>query len=351
MSYIISGIQQVGIGVKDVYEAWAWYRRVLGFNVPVFDEAAVANLMLPYTGGTPKTRHAVLALNMQGGGGMEIWQHKDLEPRPPQLPVQLGDLGIYAVKIKCLNIQKAYNHCQINEVNFLSEIVKAPDLMPYFWIKDPYDNLFQIIESKNVFNKNGSPTGGIGGVILGTSHINETTQLFKDILKYDYTVYDKIDVFPDFKDIPGGKFPCNRVLLTHALPRTGAFSRLLGTTDIELIQVFDRKPEKIFANRYWGELGFIHLCFDVNGMESLKYALSTEGYPFTVDSANSFDMGEAAGRFSYIEDKDGALLEFVETHKVPILKKLGWYLHLKNRPPEKPLPDWMIWALGLNKVS
>jgi catechol 2,3-dioxygenase-like lactoylglutathione lyase family enzyme len=282
---------------------------------------------------------------------MEIWQHKDFEPRPPQFQLQIGDLGIFAVKIKCLNIQKAFNHCRVNEVNILSEIVKAPDLTQHFWIKDPYDNLFQIIESKNIFSNNGNPLAGICGVIIGTSHINETTELFKKTLKYDYTVYDKTDIFTDFKDIPGGKFPCNRVLLTHSLPRTGAFSRLLGSTDIELIQVFDRKPEKIFANRFWGELGYIHLCFDVNGMESLKYALTTEGYPFTVDSAESFDMGEAAGRFAYIEDKDGTLIEFVETHKVPILKKLGWYLNLKNRPPEKPLPNWMVMALGLNKVS
>ena len=33
-------------------------------------------------------------------------------------------------------------------------------------------------------------------------------------------------------------------------------------------------------------------------------------------------MGEAAGHFSYIQDPDGTLIEFVETHKVPILKKL-----------------------------
>ena len=45
-------------------------------------------------------------------------------------------------------------------------------------------------------------------------------------------------------------------------------------------------------------------------------------------------MGEAAGHFTYIEDPDGALIEFVETHKVPVLKKLGWYIHLKDRDPE-----------------
>ena len=44
------------------------------------------------------------------------------------------------------------------------------------------------------------------------------------------------------------------------------------------------------------------------------------GYPFTVDSSRafnegeSFDMGEAAGQFAYIEYPDGSLIDLVEAH-------------------------------------
>ena len=60
---IISGIQQMGIGVTDVHEAWKWYRKHLEIDIKVFEEAATADLMLPYTNGTPKSRHAILALS------------------------------------------------------------------------------------------------------------------------------------------------------------------------------------------------------------------------------------------------------------------------------------------------
>jgi hypothetical protein len=86
-------------------------------------------------------------------------------------------------------------------------------------------------------------------------------------------------------------------------------------------------------------------------MEVLRDECKKKGFPFTVDSSNSFDMGEAAGHFSYIEDPDGTLIEFVETHKIPIMKKLGWYLNLRKRNPEKPLPDWMIKTLALASVK
>jgi hypothetical protein len=118
---------------------------------------------------------------------------------------------------------------------------------------------------------------------------------------------------------------------------------------LELIARKDGRGMPIFKDRFWGDLGYIHLCFDVTNMEALQKELEAGGFKFTVDSASSFDMGEAAGRFTYIEDPDGTWIEFVETHKVPIMKKLGWYLNLKNRKPHKPLPRFMLRAMSLNR--
>jgi hypothetical protein len=62
-------------------------------------------------------------------------------------------------------------------------------------------------------------------------------------------------------------------------------------------------------------------------------------------------MGEAAGHFAYIEDPDGTLIEFVETHKVPVIKALGLYLNLRKRDPSKPLPSWIIRMLRFSRVK
>ncbi len=353
MDYIISGIQQVGVGCKDIYETWAWYRQFLGADTPVFDEKATAHLMLPYTGGQPRERHAVLALNMQGGGGFEIWQHTQHVSQYPSFPLTLGDTGTFATKIKCKNVEKTFESFKKRGANVLSgEVESSPNSAErYFWVKDPYDNLYQIIEVKNGwFQKNDQLTGGVYGVMMGTTDIERTTALFRNVLGYDQVVYEKTDAFVDFKPLTGGHYPCSRILLRHSQTRVGGFAPLLGPSEIELVQVFDRTPNKIFANRFWGECGFIQLCFDVNGMDGLKAKLATEGYKFTVDSAESFQMEGAAGRFAYIETVDGTLIEFVETHKIPILKKIGWYLDLRKRRPEKSLPRWMLRALGLNRV-
>jgi hypothetical protein len=85
-------------------------------------------------------------------------------------------------------------------------------------------------------------------------------------------------------------------------------------------------------------------------MEILEKKCAKVGFPFTVNSRDSFDMGEASGHFSYLEDPDGTLIEFVETHRMPIIKKLGLYLDLRKRDAHKPLPDWMLKSLKFARV-
>ena len=80
MEKVIAGIQQIGIGNPDVHEATEWYKNYFGMDIKVFEDSATADLMLPYTGGKPHDRTAILTLSMRGGGGFEIWQYTSREP-------------------------------------------------------------------------------------------------------------------------------------------------------------------------------------------------------------------------------------------------------------------------------
>ncbi len=349
----ISGIQQLGIGVSDVHAAFKWYRRHLGMDVPVFEEAATAGLMLPYTGGQPQARHAILALNMQGGGGMEIWQYTGRTPVPPAFQPRLGDLGLFIGKIKSKNVEATFHELRKKGVLHLTTPAVRPDGQTHFYIKDPWGNIFEITAADDWFST-GRPhhTGGIYGAVIGVTDMNKSMAFYKKVLGYDCILCDQEGIFEDWQGVEGSRESCRRVVLTHTEQRKGPFSRLLGRTEIELVQMQNATPRKIYENRFWGDLGFIHLCFDITGMAALKAHCTALGHPFTVDSSGSFDMGAAAGYFSYIEDPDGTLIEFVETHKIPLLKKLNWYLDLRKRSsPEKPLPRWMLNTMGWGRVK
>ena len=350
MNKKICGIQQIGIGYKNIQESWKWYRKYFSMNVPVFEDTAEAALMTRYNGNKVYNRHAILAMNMQGGGGFELWQYKDRTPVCPPNPIKIGDLGIQIIKIKSNEIQKAFDFFKAENLNLKSDLLENPAGDLHFFLEDPFGNLFEIIESKNWFSLNGDYTGGVFGLAIGVSNIEQSLKLYKNILGYHDVIYDETGNFKDLQSLNGGNTQVRRVLLKHPEERTGGFSKLLGSTEIELIERLDQQGTKIYQNRYWGDTGFIHVCFDIIGMKQLKKECADAGFNFTVDSENSFDMGKAAGHFSYIEDPDGTLIEFVETHKVPIVKKLGIYLNMKRRNPDKNLPDWMVKLLGLTKV-
>ena len=343
MQDYLSGIQQIGIGVKDADVCLRRYAALFGMNTLVFNDVSEATLMTQYTGGTVYKRQAVLSLNMQGGGGFELWQFQNRQPaEPAQLP-QYGDIGIYAAKLKCTDVEKAFRNFTLVKDIVVSAMQKDAKGDSHFFVSDEHNNQFNIVLGNHWFQQNDNTVGGVTGAIIGVSDMERSLLFYQWLLNVDNVIYDTIITEE------GQKY--RKVLLQKHPTGKGAFGKLLGSVEIELVQCLDRQPATIYENRYWGDCGFIHLCFDVFDMCGLKKHAEDFGYRFSVDSMASFSMEAASGRFCYMEDPDGTLIELVETHKVPIFKKLGLYLNLKKRDLKKPLPDWMIKLLALNKVK
>lgn len=349
MQDYISGIQQIGIGVKDAGTSVRQYAKLFGMDTLVFDDVSEATLMTRYTGGNIYKRRALLSLNLQGGGGFEIWQFQNRQPQESLSLSQYGDLGIYAAKLKSPDVKFAHGLYSREKQLEVSGLEADPKGDLQFWVKDKSGNTFNIVTGNHWFRKAGKPVGGVTGAVIGVTDIDRSLNFYQSLLNVNTVIYDHTDTITHaFNNTPTR---CRRVLLQKHPNGKGAFGKLLGSIEIELVQVLDRQPASIYESRYWGDCGFIHLCFDVFDMCGLKGQIETTGYPFTVDSIDSFGMDAAAGRFCYVEDPNGTLIELVETHKVPIFKKFGLYLNLKKRNLEKPLPDWMINLLALSKVK
>lgn len=338
ISYI-SGIQQCGIGVADAVEAAVYYKELLGFDCLVFDDTAEAKLMTQYTGDQVFKRRALLTMNMQGGGGIELWQYINRKPLSPKNKPKLGDLGIFAIKIKTKDLRKAHSFFKVRNAESVSDIYKNIATQSCFLIEDKYNNHFEIVECEEFFTSTSHVCGGVYGAIIGVSNIEKAQFFYKEILQIEEANFSKAE-----------EEKICRTVLHKEQSGTGAFANLLGGFQIELVQTAGEK-NKIFENRYWGDLGFIHLCLDVVDMAAYKKIQSDLGNQFTVDSKGFFEMDQAGGRFCYLQDLDNTLIEFVETYNVPILKKWGWYLNLSKRKTKQPLPKWMVKMLGLNKIS
>ena len=353
MGYLISGIQQVGIGVENFTEAWKWYIDIFGVDVRVLEDDTVAERMLPYTGGVPQKRHACIALNLQGGGGFEIWQYSQRKPQACPFEVQVADLGVFAANIKSRDVA-AFRNLTLKKYDKVGPLSSLPDGTPCFLLTDPWGNTFQIVEDKSIYIEDHKLCGGVVGALVGTRDIDALMPLYTRVLGYDKVLYDVQGKFDDLGFMKGGDGTFRRVLLACSEERKGALAPVYGASTIELVQSLEREPRKIYEGRYWGDPGFIQLCFDVTDMRALEKACREAGYPFTVDSCpngEKFDMGEASGHFTYIEDADGTLIEFVEAHKITILKKPHIYIDMLARKRDKALPKIMLRLMGLFRVK
>jgi catechol 2,3-dioxygenase-like lactoylglutathione lyase family enzyme len=341
---MINCIQQIGLGVADKSDAFQWVRKAFGMNIPIFDNEGEPEYMVDYTGNVVQRRDAVLAESLRGGSAFEVWQYLSRTPVGPSFAVMLGDLGIVLAKIKAPDVGRAYNVLQENGIEIVGQVIHDPQGKSHFFVKDPFGNTYQVVQDEHFFTKRGWVTGGVCGCLIGVSDMERALTLYRDLLGFDRVLYDEEGVFEDVSMLPGGKDRLRRVLLVPSKKPTGAFARLIGPGQIELVQVLKRKPRKLFGDRFWGDLGFIHLCFDVHDMQSVKKMCKEGGFPFTVDSNGPFDM-DATGHFGYIEDPDGTLIEFVEVYKMSLLRKLN------RRDPQKPLPSCILRLLSLGRVK
>lgn len=350
MKHRINGFQHIGVAVSDMDASLRFYRKFLGLDIPFFDSVAPAQLMQNHTRGEVITKRASMVINLMGGCAMEVIQATSFKPVQPKFTPELGDLGIYITRVKCPDLNAAHKYCSEESGVFVSSIRPCSAGGNTFFMQDLDGNFFQYVEGTSWYTKPRHISGGVIACTTGVSDLENSQRLYSDILGYDKVVYQEEGQIAEWEGLPGGERKFKRIFLGQSNPPAGGFGKLAGETYIELVEDDEREPKRIFDDRIWADLGFVHLGLDVLGMEALGKALADQGFAFTCDSRSALDMGNTKVHCTYIDDPDQTWIELIEVHKVPIIEKWGVYLNVAKRDPLKPLPDFMLKALRFSRI-
>jgi catechol 2,3-dioxygenase-like lactoylglutathione lyase family enzyme len=344
-------MQHIGVAVQDMDASLKYFRKIFGMNIPFFDSVQAAPLMDCYTHEKTITKRASMIMNLQGGCAMEVIRPTTFEPRKADFQIKIGDLHIFQVHMKARNVKHMHEHCKNNGALDVSEIQLNPAQQNVFDLTDLDGNFFRVEPTTECYREMGHPSHGVAGCSIGVTNMEDALNLYSNLLGYNEVVFDRTGTFNDWGHLPGGKEQYRRVRLKQSAPTGGGFARVMGETFIELVQALDRVPARTFKGRIWGDSGFVHLGLDVKGMKKLGENLGAQGFPFRCDSNDALSMGQTKVHCTYIDDKDGTLIELIEVYKVPIVEKWGIFLNVEKRDPLKPLPNFMLNALRFSRIK
>ncbi|MFM7005954.1 MAG: VOC family protein [Flavobacteriales bacterium] len=344
----IHGIQHIGVAVSDMNKTLPLYRKWFGMNIPFFDSVQAAPLMDVFTHNQTITKRASMVMNLKGGCAMEVIEPTSFKAQPLPSDFTLGDIGIFAVHMRMQGPQKAL--AQIPVANRRSELLQDPIQQARFLIQDPDGLYFWAKQDAQVFSNDSSQLGGVAGLSIGVSDI-AASKAFYALLGFDQVLFEDQGIFTDLQGFPGGAKEVQRVILSTAKPAEGPFGAMIGYSQLELICTPQRKGQKIFRCRIWGDTGFVHLGLDICDMKGLQLELQSQQIKFACDSNEALSMGQTKVHCAYITDPDGVLIELIEVFKIPLLEKWGIFLNVHGKKSGKHLPKWLIKLLRFSRIK
>ena len=122
---MITAFQHIGIGVHDIDRTYDFWKNYLQFSLTLNDHTGYDKEMVPILGDLYEMR-MMMAMNVGGGGAIELVQHTSTRPKEPLQKIEWGDLGILEVGLKVTDLDVVYNNLSKRDVKFLMPIQTMP---------------------------------------------------------------------------------------------------------------------------------------------------------------------------------------------------------------------------------
>ncbi len=310
---MISGFQHVGMGVLDMDRTYSFYKRLMGFKLKLNDHQRFEKEMEPIIGDLVEMR-ILMAMNVAGGGAIELVQHTSTPVREPAEPVQWGDIGVLEVGFKAFMLDALYADLQSKGVQFLTP-VKSMELseggtLRYAYLRDPDGLLLQLVEEPGGRRP---VVGGVNHAAIGVSDMAKARDFYSRIAGFNQLLHSDDDV-SGMDEITGGKKTQMAILKQpEGLP---ANLPVIGSGAVKLVHTPGYAGKHTFEGRRWGDLGCMEIALDVTGLQDVYGGMLAAGAE-SYCPPTRIDMGSGSiGSFAYVNDPDGNILEMVDVEKV-----------------------------------
>ncbi len=310
---MISGFQHVGMGVRDMDRTYGFYKRVMGFKLKLNDHQRYEKEMEQIIGDLVEMR-ILMAMNVAGGGAIELVQHTSTPCRELAEPAEWGDIGVLEVGFKAFKLDELHARMTAQGVDFLTPVrtmeLSEGGSVRYTYLRDPDGLLIQLVEEP------GGRRPMVGGVVhaaIGVSDLDKARDFYSRIAGFDRLVHYSEEV-PGLEEVTGGKKTAMAILKQPGgLP---ANLPVIEAGAVKLVHTPEYHGKRLFEGRRWGDLGCMEMALDVTGLREVYEGMLAAGAE-SYCPPTRIDMGSGSiGSFAYVKDPDGNILELVDVEKV-----------------------------------
>lgn len=312
----VNAIQHIGIGVKDTDKTLAFYRE-LGFSVKLNDMTGPNPGMKPVLGDVLDMR-LTMVMNLGGGGVIETVEHTSTPIRPHPAPVRWGDLGYFGAGFRAHNLPAIVEKLKAKGLKFETPVLTWQTSAGQTWrqtfLKDPDDLLVHLLELPE--DRDRKPrVCGLNHVLAGVRDLDRSQRFFAEMAGFDRVLHEFEGRLPELDGLSDGPVTMKMRVLERSAGCTSPFKVLYGGM-LFLVQVTDRAPRVIFEGRRWGDIGLMEFALDGSDLDRVFQSYMAKGAPQVIPPT-FMDMGTGSqGRFCYVSDPDGNIMETVEVQKV-----------------------------------
>lgn len=317
---MINSLQHVGQGVWDVDVTYEFYRKYFGYKFKLND-LTVADHDMAQVIGSVETIRVLMALNVRGGGVLELVEHKSSPIQPRFDDGGYGNYGILEVGYGVRSIEDVVADFQQRGMQMRTPVgeisLMGGGCWRYAYLQDPDGLMLQLVEDLQPGRPQHSKPQvlGVVHVGVGVSNLERSKKFYESVLGFDQLLYEFQSHLPEMDQVIGKSLPMKLAILKRSAPVCQPVS-LLPAGTIKLFEMPGQQGKHIYEGRRWGDIGCMELAMDVTNLEEVVADMKAHGVAIDVPPVE-IDMGSGSkGLVAYIRDPDGTIIEFTEVKTV-----------------------------------
>ncbi len=304
----VTGVQHVGIGVRDIEKSRTFYRDVMECRIPMADFGVVHNAMPDFFRTSSHVFNGWMYMQEKDAIVVECIQRLEPSPRPIHKQVRYGDIGVNKMTVEVSDVEK-FCEAYKDKVKFVSPPKRAdiPGYGDYGFAygTDPDGNLIEFISGSKIQVE--EPLGRIRSLGVSVTDLERSIAFYQKYVDFDTVVIEPHEAFSGLMgEVSGSEDTQVRSCL---LANSNGFHML------ELYEVAKPRGRSTPFHVLWGDYGYLEGCYICSDILGLSRVLMNEGLEF-ISQPTSMEIDEEGLKgtawFIYVRDPDGIPVELLE---------------------------------------